>query len=70
MARAALNWTVRDIADRAGVSHDTIVRIEGGDPTLKEVRSPKCEPRSRPSTLSLRTGIARAFAFICQMELP
>jgi len=36
MARAALNWTVRDIADRAGVSHDTIVRIEGGDPTLKD----------------------------------
>jgi transcriptional regulator with XRE-family HTH domain len=36
MARAALDWTVRDIADRAGVSHDTIVRIEGGDPTLKD----------------------------------
>jgi transcriptional regulator with XRE-family HTH domain len=36
MARAALNWTVRDLADRAGVSHDTIVRIEGGDQTLKD----------------------------------
>jgi transcriptional regulator with XRE-family HTH domain len=35
MARAALDWTVRELADRAGVSHDTIVRIEGGQ-TLKE----------------------------------
>ena len=35
MARAALDWTVRDLADRAGGSHDTIVRIEGGQ-TLKE----------------------------------
>jgi DNA-binding XRE family transcriptional regulator len=35
MARAALSWTVRDLAERAGVSHDTIVRIEGGQ-TLKE----------------------------------
>jgi len=36
MARAALNWTVRDLADRAGVSHDTVIRIEGGDQTLKD----------------------------------
>jgi transcriptional regulator with XRE-family HTH domain len=36
MARAALNWTVRDTAEKAGVSHDTIIRIEGGDQTLKE----------------------------------
>jgi DNA-binding XRE family transcriptional regulator len=35
MARAALNWTVRDLAEKAGVSHDTIVRIEGGQ-KLKE----------------------------------
>jgi transcriptional regulator with XRE-family HTH domain len=43
MARAALNWTVRDLADRAGVSHDTIVRIEGGqvlkDSTISKVRA-------------------------------
>ena len=43
MARAALDWTVRDLADRAGVSHDTIVRIEGGqtlkDSTIAKVRA-------------------------------
>jgi transcriptional regulator with XRE-family HTH domain len=43
MARAALNWTVRDLAEKAGVSHDTIVRIEGGqmlkDSTIAKVRS-------------------------------
>lgn len=30
MARAALGLTVRDLAELAGVSHDTIVRFEGG----------------------------------------
>jgi|tagenome__1003787_1003787.scaffolds.fasta_scaffold20699547_3 transcriptional regulator with XRE-family HTH domain len=30
MARAALGLTVREIADVAGVSHDTITRLEGG----------------------------------------
>ncbi len=31
MARAALGLTVRGLAARAGVSHDTIVRLEAGD---------------------------------------
>ena len=43
MARAALEWTVRDLADHAGVSHDTVVRIEGGESvkesTLQRVRA-------------------------------
>jgi len=30
MARAALGLTVRELAEKAGVSHDTIVRLEGG----------------------------------------
>ena len=30
MARAALGLTVRDLATAAGVSHDTIVRLEAG----------------------------------------
>jgi transcriptional regulator with XRE-family HTH domain len=42
MARAALGWTVRQVAERAGVSHDTIVRLEGGQElklsTLNKVR--------------------------------
>lgn len=42
MARAALKLTVRELAERAGVSHDTIVRIEGGEElkvsTLAKVR--------------------------------
>jgi len=32
MARAALGLTVRQLAESAGVSHDTIVRLEGGQP--------------------------------------
>lgn len=31
MARAALDLTVRKLADMTGVSHDTIVRFERGD---------------------------------------
>ena len=31
MARAALGLTVRGLAEIAGVSHDTIVRLERGD---------------------------------------
>lgn len=42
MARAALDWTVRELADRAGVHRNTIVRIENGEashgPTLQAVR--------------------------------
>jgi DNA-binding XRE family transcriptional regulator len=42
MARAALGITVREAADLAGVSHDTIVRIEGGqelkESTVQKVR--------------------------------
>lgn len=30
MARAALNWTVRDLADRSKVHRNTVTRIEGG----------------------------------------
>ena len=32
MARAALRWSVRDLAAKAGVGYGTIVRIEGGKP--------------------------------------
>ncbi len=43
MARAALGITVRQAADLAGVSHDTIIRIEGGqelkDSTVQKVRA-------------------------------
>jgi transcriptional regulator with XRE-family HTH domain len=35
MARAALGWGVRDIAERAKVSPDTIARLERGE-ELKE----------------------------------
>lgn len=42
MARAALSLTVRELAEKAGVSHDTIVRIEAGaalkDSTIAKVR--------------------------------
>lgn len=42
MARAALGWTVRDLADRAGVHRNTITRIEAGEashgPTIQVVR--------------------------------
>jgi transcriptional regulator with XRE-family HTH domain len=31
MARAALGWNLRELAERAGLSHDTIVRFEAGD---------------------------------------
>jgi transcriptional regulator with XRE-family HTH domain len=30
MARAALNWTVRDLADAAGLHRNTITNIETG----------------------------------------
>ncbi|MGY0834952.1 helix-turn-helix domain-containing protein [Azospirillum argentinense] len=42
MARAALEWTVRDLAAKAGVHRNTIARIEAGEashgPTLAAVR--------------------------------
>jgi transcriptional regulator with XRE-family HTH domain len=34
MARAALQWGVRELADRAGVAPGTIVRIEAGKPAF------------------------------------
>jgi transcriptional regulator with XRE-family HTH domain len=30
MARAAFNWTVRELADRAGVNKNVVSRYEGG----------------------------------------
>ncbi|WP_426614833.1 helix-turn-helix domain-containing protein [Bradyrhizobium sp. McL0616] len=44
MARAALNWTVRDLAEAAGVHRNTISNIEvgryGGDPrTLRLIEA-------------------------------
>ena len=30
MARAALKWTVQELADRAAISKNTVVSIEGG----------------------------------------
>jgi transcriptional regulator with XRE-family HTH domain len=42
MARAALEWTVRDLAARAGVHRNTVARIEAGEathgPTIAAVR--------------------------------
>ncbi len=35
MARAALDWGVRQLAENAGVSNDTVVRLEKGE-ALKE----------------------------------
>lgn len=34
MARAALGWGVRDLAKQAGVSVDTVTRLEKGDALL------------------------------------
>jgi len=34
MARAALNWTVRDLASRAGVGINTVTRFEKGSEAL------------------------------------
>ncbi|WP_210241552.1 helix-turn-helix domain-containing protein [Mesorhizobium sp. B2-5-4] len=42
MARAALDWGVLDLAKKAGISTQTIVRLERGDalkqPTLDRIR--------------------------------
>ena len=35
MARAALNWSGRDLAKAAGVHHNTVGRIERGEETNK-----------------------------------
>ena len=35
MARAALKWTVRDLATKAGVSVDTVLRAEKADNTIR-----------------------------------
>jgi transcriptional regulator with XRE-family HTH domain len=34
MARAALDWTAQELADKAGVAVNTIRRIEGGSETM------------------------------------
>jgi transcriptional regulator with XRE-family HTH domain len=34
MARAALNWTVRDLEDKSGVGRNTISRYEGDNDIL------------------------------------
>lgn len=36
MARAALGWGTRELKERVGISHDTLARLERGDPTIKE----------------------------------
>ncbi|PYC47268.1 transcriptional regulator [Litorivita pollutaquae] len=33
MARAALRWSVRDLADKSGITANTISRIENGSDT-------------------------------------
>ena len=42
MARAALRWSVRDLAQRASIGYGTVVRFEGGKPansaTLQVIR--------------------------------
>jgi transcriptional regulator with XRE-family HTH domain len=35
MARAALQWTVRELATKAGVSVDTVLRAEKADETIR-----------------------------------
>nr|WP_281241197.1 helix-turn-helix transcriptional regulator [Thalassobaculum litoreum] len=35
MARAAVGWSTRKLADDAGVHHNTVSRIERGEPTNK-----------------------------------
>ena len=41
MARAALNWTVRDLAEAAGIHRNTVTNIEvgryAGDPKTLEI---------------------------------
>ena len=42
MARAALQWTVRELAERSGVHRNTITRLEtrgtGNGPTMAAIR--------------------------------
>lgn len=33
-ARVERRWTVRALAERAGISTDTLLKVEGGDPTV------------------------------------
>jgi transcriptional regulator with XRE-family HTH domain len=35
MARAALQWSLKDLANRAAVSADTVSRMEAGQPVKK-----------------------------------
>lgn len=43
MARAALSWGVRDLADKAGITANTVTRIENGSEakqsTIKVIRA-------------------------------
>ena len=43
MARAALNWSIRDLSERSGVHRNTITRLEGGadghGPTIAAIRA-------------------------------
>lgn len=35
MARGALGWSTRDVAEQTGLHHNTIIRIERGKPANK-----------------------------------
>jgi transcriptional regulator with XRE-family HTH domain len=37
MARAALRWTVRELADRARINHNTVIRFENEKHDANEV---------------------------------
>ena len=57
MARAALEWTVRRLAEEAGVSHDTIVRFEKGE-QLKAVTVAAIRERLEAAGVEFTNGDA------------
>ena len=66
MARAAVGWGVRELAEKAGVTANTVTRIENGSDARLSTMDKLCKVALRQPASNSSRRTAAALVYVCE----